>query len=250
MSFRVLVPLVALLSAGCQPLPRYQTHFGFEPGGALTAGEYARLEPLAQAQVTEIRSRLEPPPSARKPQVTYVFAFRPDFDPATMTRIGVGPFTGKGPEEAKIASELPGELAETLTKRGLPASVGSTEPLTISGTVTRAPAPDAAEMHAVVETQVEARITQAGTTVGVLQVNPVMVHTNVTGGAPILLIGSLISRAIEPSRASVLSGIITAALLRARGGEKEVAYSNRALPQAGTETVTGTGSKAPAPTTR
>lgn len=250
MSFRVLVPLAALLFAGCQPLPRYQTHFGFEPGGALTAREYARLGPLAQAQVTEIRSKLEPPPSAPKPQVTYVFSFRSDFNPATMTRIGVGPFAGKGPEEAKIASELPGELAAVLTKRGLPASVGSAEPLTISGTVTRAPAPDAAEMHAVVETQVEARVIQAGTTVGVLQVNSVALHTNITGGAPILLIGSLISRATQPSRVSVLGGTIADALLRVRGGEKEAAYSNRALPQAGTETATETGSKVPAPVTR
>lgn len=80
------------------------------------------------------------------------FAFRPGFDPATITRIGFGPFAGKGREEAKIAAELPSELVGLLSKRRLPASVGSAESLTIAGTVTRAPAPDAAAIHTSVET--------------------------------------------------------------------------------------------------
>jgi len=241
MRARALLPLAGLLAAACQPLPRHQVNFGFERGGALTEAEYARLEPLARAQVTEVVDRAAPSPDARAPHVTYVFAFRPNFDPKTITRVGVGPFAAEGSDEARIAAELPGELLEILTKRGLPATVGSTEPFTISGTVTRAPAPDVAAMHTVVETQVEARIAQGGTTVGVMQANSAALHTNITGGAPTMLLGSLISRAIQPSRVSVLAGTIADALLRARTGEREVAYSNRALPRAAAEPATGSG---------
>ncbi len=56
-----------------------------------------------------------------------------------------------------------------------------------------------------------------------------------------MLIGSLISSAIQPSRVSVLAGTIADALLRARAGEREVAYSNRALPRAAAEPATGSG---------
>ena len=121
-------------------------------------------------------------------------------------------------------------MAELLSKRGLPASVSVSEPFTISGTVTRAPAPDAAVMYTPLETQVEARVSQGGTTVGVMQVNAVLLHTNVTGGTPATLLGTLIAQAIEPSRASVVGRTIADALLRARAGEKEAAYSDRALP--------------------
>lgn len=66
-------------------------------------------------------------------------------------------------------------------------------------------------------------------------------HTNITGGAPIMLLSSLISRAIQPSRVSVLAGTIADALLRAHVGEREVAYSNRALPRAAAAPATGRG---------
>ena len=56
-----------------------------------------------------------------------------------------------------------------------------------------------------------------------MQVNAVLLHTNVTGGAPTMLLGTLIAQAIEPSRASVVGRTIADALLRARAGEKEVA---------------------------
>ena len=217
----LLLPFIAFIGLSGCAVSKVLVPFGVEPGHTLSLADYARLQNVADALPGDLvfyRTKDQPPPIQTVPLVGYAYSFRPNIDVAKLDGIVVGPFAGDPGDAAKTAADLPAKLARRLTDDGLPSRVGPRDvrdAYVLSGTVTRADTAGHA-IDAPTATQVEATVSRNGEVLGVMQVNAF-----VPAAATISPVVQLLSLALQDSRAYAVSVRISAALRRAKSGQRE-----------------------------
>lgn len=217
-----LLPLLLLANCTDTPVP-----FRVEHVGTLSQASYADFD--RQAAAAPVRLKIRQAVPDRYPEPYWVFAFTAPFDPH-QAPLQIGAFTGSGEIPARVASNLPAQLQQTLAGMQLfPAVTLSPTPhaFILSGTVTRADHENGpADVDA--GTQIEAVVTRDGAALGSIQVNAIQVEFT-----PISPLAGLVMGMIQGSRSDFVSRkfveVFTAAAQGARHGIGTSGLGNRFL---------------------
>ena len=189
-----LLPLLLLANCTNTPVP-----FRVEHVGTLSRASYADFD--GQAAAAPVRLKIRQAVPDRYPEPYWVFAFAAPFDPR-QAPLQIGAFTGSGEIAARVASNLPAQLQQTLAGMQLfPAVTLSPTPhaFVLSGMVTRADHENGpAEVDA--GTQIEAVVTRDGAALGSIQVNAIQVEV-----MPLSLLTGLVMGMIQGSRSDFVS---------------------------------------------